>query len=200
MNTLKVQRRNMETKAKKLRREGYVVGNLFGKEIEGSIPLQIDKKDAERLHKDCLKGSQLYLDLEGKKYDVLLKDVQYNPMNRTILEMEFQALVQGEKVHSVSEIVLHNKDKVTEGILEQLLKEVSYKALPEDLLDKIDVDCGSLKLGDSITVADLDIAKNSKIDISTSLDAVVVTVIAPKNSEVDEPAAEGEGEEAEKDK
>ena len=32
MTTLKVQRRNMETKAKKLRREGYVTGNLFGKE------------------------------------------------------------------------------------------------------------------------------------------------------------------------
>ena len=38
MTTLRVQRRNMETKAKKLRREGYVTGNLFGKEIEGSIP------------------------------------------------------------------------------------------------------------------------------------------------------------------
>ena len=37
MTTLKVQRRNMETKAKKLRREGYVTGNLFGKEFEGSI-------------------------------------------------------------------------------------------------------------------------------------------------------------------
>jgi large subunit ribosomal protein L25 len=196
MNTLKVQRRNMETKAKKLRREGYVVGNLFGKEIEGSIPLQIDKKEAEKLHKACLKGSQLYLELEGKKYDVLLKDVQYNAMNRTILEMEFQALIQGQKVHSVSEIVLHNKDKVTEGILEQLLKEVSYKALPEDLMDKIDVDCSNLKLGDSITVADLDIAKNSKIDISTSLDSVVVTVIAPKNSAIDEPAEDaGEAQE-----
>ena len=34
MTTLRVQRRNMETKAKKLRREGYVTGNLFGKEIE----------------------------------------------------------------------------------------------------------------------------------------------------------------------
>jgi large subunit ribosomal protein L25 len=188
----------METKAKKLRREGYVVGNLFGKEIEGSIPLQIDKKEAEKLHKECLKGSQLYLELEGKKYDVLLKDVQYNAMNRTILEMEFQALVQGEKVHSVSEIVLHNKDKVTEGILEQLLKEVSYKALPEDLVDKIDVDCSNLKLGDSITVADLDIAKNSKVDISTSLDSIVVTVIASKNNVVEEETAEGE--ETEKDK
>lgn len=31
MTTLKVQRRNMETKAKKLRREGYVTGNLLAK-------------------------------------------------------------------------------------------------------------------------------------------------------------------------
>ena len=38
MTTLKVQKRDMETKAKKLRREGFITGNLFGKEIEGSIP------------------------------------------------------------------------------------------------------------------------------------------------------------------
>ena len=49
MTTLRVQRRNMETKAKKLRREGYVTGNLFGKEIEGSIPVQIEKSEAERI-------------------------------------------------------------------------------------------------------------------------------------------------------
>ena len=58
MTTLKVQRRNMETKAKKLRREGYVTGNLFGKEIEGSIPLQIEKQEAERIERECMKGSQ----------------------------------------------------------------------------------------------------------------------------------------------
>jgi large subunit ribosomal protein L25 len=169
------------------------VGNLFGKEIEGSIPIQIDQKEAERLYKSCLKGSQLFLELEGKQYDVLLKDVQYDGMKQMILEMEFQALVQGEKVRSVSEVVLHNKDKVTEGILEQLLKEVAYKALPENILNQVDVDCGDLKLGDSITVGDLDIAKNGKIEISTPLDTVVVTVIAAKNSPIEEEApAEGE--------
>ena len=34
MDTYRVQRRDMEKKAKRLRREGYVTGNLFGKEIE----------------------------------------------------------------------------------------------------------------------------------------------------------------------
>ena len=112
MTTLRVQRRNMETKAKKLRREGYVTGNLFGKEIEGSIPVQIEKSEAERIQRECMKGSQLYLELEGKTYDVLIKEMDYNTMNHQILEIDFQALVKGEKVHSVAEIVLHNKEKV----------------------------------------------------------------------------------------
>ena len=112
MTTLRVQRRNMETKAKKLRREGYVTGNLVGKEIEGSIPVQIEKSEAERIQRECMKGSQLYLELEGKTYDVLIKEMDYNTMNHQILEIDFQALVKGEKVHSVAEIVLHNKEKV----------------------------------------------------------------------------------------
>ena len=186
MNTLKAQKRDMETKAKKLRREGYVTGNLFGKEIEGSILLKIEKKEAERIQRECMKGSQIMLDVEGKKYDVLIKELDYDPLKRAIIEMDFQALVSGEKVHSVAEIVLHNKEKVMEGVLEQMLEEISYKALPEDLVDKIDIDCGDLRLGDSIKVSDLDLAKNKNVDIQTHLDATIVSVIASHNDTEDE--------------
>ena len=147
MNTLKAQRRETTEKAKRLRREGYVTGNLFGKQIEGSVLLKIEKKEAERIMRECMKGSQIMLDVEGKEYDVLIKEMDYDSMKRSIVEMDFQALVKGEKVHSVAEIVLHNKDKVIEGALEQLLEEVSYKATPEHLVDKIDVDCATLHLG-----------------------------------------------------
>ena len=78
MTTLKVQKRDMETKAKALRREGFVTGNLFGKEIKGSIPLKIEKKDAEQILKTCLKGSQLFVELDGKKYDVFKSLNHYN--------------------------------------------------------------------------------------------------------------------------
>ena len=183
MNTLKVQRRNMETKAKKLRREGFVTGTLFGKELNGSIPIIIEKKEAERIHRECFKGSQLFVELDGKKYDVLLKEVDYDAMKRQILELDFQALVKGEKVHSVAEIVLHNKEKVVGGILEQLLEEVAYKATPEHLVERIDLDCSDWKIGDVIKVSDLEIAKNDQIDITTHLDSVVASVLAPKNAE-----------------
>ena len=148
MNTLKVQKRDMAKKAKELRREGFVTGTLFGKELNGSIPVIIEKKEAERIHRECFKGSQLFVELDGKKYDVLLKEVDYDAMKRQILELDFQALVKGEKVHSVAEIVLHNKEKVVGGILEQLLEEVAYKATPEHLGERIDRDCSDWKIGD----------------------------------------------------
>ena len=192
MTTLKVQRRNMETKAKKLRREGYVTGNLFGKEIEGSIPLQIEKKEAERIQRECMKGSQLYLELDGKTYDVLIKEMDYRPMDHQILEMDFQALVKGEKVHSVAEVILLNKEKVTEGVLEQLLEEIAYKATPEELVEKVEIDCAALRLGDTLKVADLDIAKNDKIDLQTDLDAPIVSILASNNEVPEDEEAEEE--------
>lgn len=192
MNTLKAQRRETTEKAKRLRREGYVTGNLFGRQIESSILLKIEKKEAERIMRECMKGSQIMLEVEGKEYDVLIKEMDYDAMTRSILEMDFQELVKGEKVHSVAEIVLHNKDKVIEGALEQLLEEVAYKATPEHLVDKIDVDCSTLHLGDTITVGDLAIAKNKDVDVVTHLDSVVVTVLAPNNADIpsDEDAEE----------
>ena len=192
MTTLKVQRRNMETKAKKLRREGYVTGNLFGKEIEGSIPLQIEKQEAERIERECMKGSQLYLELDGKTYDVLIKEMDYRPMDHQILEMDFQALVKGEKVHSVAEVILFNKEKVTEGVLEQLLEEIAYKATPEELVEKVEIDCATLRLGDTLKVADLDIAKNDKIDLQTDLDAPIVSILASNNEVPEDEEAEEE--------
>ena len=192
MTTLKVQRRNMETKAKKLRREGYVTGNLFGKEIEGSIPLQIEKQEAERIERECMKGSQLYLELDGKTYDVLIKEMDYRPMDHQILEMDFQALVKGEKVHSVAEVILLNKEKVTEGVLEQLLEEIAYKATPEELVEKVEIDCTTLRLGDTLKVADLDIAKNDKIDLQTDLDTPIVSILASNNEVPEDEEAEEE--------
>ena len=179
----------METKAKKLRREGYVTGNLFGKEIEGSIPLQIEKQEAERIERECMKGSQLYLELDGKTYDVLIKEMDYRPMDHQILVMDFQALVKGEKVHSVAEVILLNKEKVTEGVLEQLLEEIAYKATPEELVEKVEIDCATLRLGDTLKVADLDIAKNDKIDLQTDRDAPIVSILA-SNNEVPEDEEE----------
>ena len=186
MNTLKAVRRSMDTKAKKLRREGYVTGIVFGREMKESIPVKILKSDAERFLKTSGKGSQVMLELDGQSMDVLVKEVDYNPLKGQVDEMDFQALVSGEKVHSVAEIHLLNHEKVASGVLEQLLHEVSYKAVPAALVEKIELDVGDMRVGDTIKVKDLEIASNKDVDLMTDLEAAVVTVSPVHNAEPEE--------------
>ena len=184
MNTLKAEKRN--AKAKALRREGYVTGNLFGREIEGSIPVKMAQKDVSEVLRYNDKGSQLFLEVEGKKYDVVIKEIDYDNMAKHVLDIEFQALVSNEKIHNTAEIILLNKEKVVEGVLEELLEEVSYKAYPADLVDKIKLDVGSLRLGDTIKVKDLDISKFYKIEVTTDPETLVVIVIASMIDQTDD--------------
>ena len=186
MNTLKAEKRNMQTKAKKLRREGYVTGNVFGREIEGSIPVQMTQKEAEKFLKANGKGSQIMLDLDGEQMDVLVKEVDYDSMGSKVLEIDFQALVSNEKVHSVAEVVLLNHEKVLDGILQQKLEEISYKALPAALVDRVEIDVESMKIGDAVLVKDLAIASNPDIELMTDPEAVVVTVTRAHNAPEEE--------------
>lgn len=191
MNTLKAEKRSKEMKAKRLRREGYVTGNVFGREIEGSIPVKMLKADVERLLKTDNKGSQIMLDVEGTTYDVLIKEVDFNPLAGRVDEIDFQALVQNEKVHSVAEVVLVNHDKVLEGVIQQNLTEIAYTAYPSALVDKVKIDVGNMRVGDAIYVKDLDIASDKNVDLKTDSEAVVVMVTAVHAKEVpDEESTE----------
>ena len=176
MNTLKAEKRTLAVKAKKLRREGYVTGNVFGKEMKESIPVKMDAAAVDRLLKTSNKGSQIMLDIDGESHNVLIKEVDYNPLKGRVDEMDFQALVKGEVVHSVAEIVLVNHDKLESGVLQQQLEEVSYKALPSALVDKVEIDVAELRIGDTIKVKDLSLAQDKDVHLVTDPEATVVTV------------------------
>ena len=197
MNTLKAERRDLAEKAKKLRREGFVTGNVFGHQIQGSIPVKMNRPEVEKLLKEHGKGSKLTLELEGKTYPVLIKEVQFNTLKGQFDEVDFQALVSDEMIRSVAEIQIYNHDKVREGVLQQELTEVSYSALPADLVEKVVIDAENLKVGDTVTVGDLELAKNPKIHLHTDLHSVIVTVTAvsaaaEESEDAEAPAASAE--------
>ncbi len=190
MNTLKAEKRDMTIKAKKLRREGFVTGCIFGREMKESIPLKMAKGDIDKLLKTEGKGGRIRLEVDGEPYDALIKEVDFNPLKGGVDEIDFQALVSTEKVHSSAEIHLLNADKLIAGVPQQMLNEVDFKALPSALVEKIELDIGELKVGDTIRVKDLDIAKDKDVDLTTDLDATVVTI-----TEVHASAADTEDEE-----
>ena len=189
MNTLKAEKRSLDIKAKKLRREGFVTGNVLGREMKESIPVKIQKKDLDAVLKTTTKGGQIMLDIDGQQYDVLVRDIQYNAMKREIDEISFQALVSNEKIHSAAEVILLNHNAVQDGVVQLMLPEISYKALPAALVEKVEIDVSNMHAGDAIKVKDLDIAKDKDIELKTDPEAVVVTVTQVHN---DVPADDAE--------
>lgn len=186
MTTLKAEKRNMSIKAKKLRREGYVTGCLFGRELKESIPLQMTQRDVEHLLKTEGKGGRIVLDIEGVTYDALIKEVDYNALKRQVNEIDFQALVSTEKVHSSAEIHLINEGKITGGIPEQVMHELKFKALPADLIERIELDVGDLKVGETLRVKDIPLFQNQDVEILENPESTIVTVTEPRVDSSDE--------------
>ena len=91
-------------------------------------------------------------------------------------DVRVQALVSNEMVHSTAEIHLINLDKLSAGVPQQMLHEISFKALPAALVDKVEVDASLLKVGDTVKVKDLPIAQNEDINLATDPETTVVII------------------------
>ena len=87
MDTLIAAKRDLTTKAKRLRKEGYITGIVYGKEVKESIPVKMKKTDVAQILKTKTKGSQIMLDVEGQKYDVLINDSDKDSMMKQLKKM-----------------------------------------------------------------------------------------------------------------
>lgn len=191
MITLKAEKRNPNVKAKKLRREGYVTGILSGKEMKEPVALQFDVAEAAKFIKANKEGTQIYLDIEGEKVDALVKNIDYNPIEKQLMALDFQALVAGEKVSTTVAVKLEHTELV-QGIVEQEMEEIHYKADPANLLDTIVIDFNGYPADvRDIHVKDLPIPEGKQVHFITPEDAVVVHIGEYEAAPEEDEDAEG---------
>ena len=196
MITLKVEKRNPEVKAKKLRRDGFVCGVLYGKEMKESTPIQLTEPEALRFIKANKEGTQVMLDLDGKQVDALVKNIDYDPMKKQIMALDFQALVAGETVATSVQVILENED-AAQGIVEQTLNEVHYKADPANMLDTIVIDFKTLSPDvREFHVKDLVIPECKTVHITTPEDTLIFHIAEYANNGEDEVAEDSDADAA----
>ncbi len=196
MITLKVEKRNPEVKAKKLRRDGFVCGVLYGKEMKESTPIQLMEPEALRFIKANKEGTQVMLDLDGKQVDALVKNIDYDPMKKQIMALDFQALVAGETVATSVQVILENED-AAQGIVEQTLNEVHYKADPANMLDTIVIDFKTLSPDvREFHVKDLVIPEGKTVHITTPEDTLIFHIAEYANNGEDEDAEDSDADAA----
>ena len=188
MSVLKAEIRDSNLKAKQLRRSGIIPGVLYGSRDSEPINIQFKQNEVERFLRTNTIGAKVELVIGDKKQLTLLKEISYAPVGRKAEHLCFMPLAEDEKINNIAQIILLNKNKVT-GNINQSLFEVSYKAYPRDLVDKIEIDMEGKKAGDSMEVSDLEISKNENIEILTPPDTVIYNITAPSKVE-DTPETE----------
>ena len=170
MMTLAAEKRDPEVKAKKLRREGYSTGVLYGREMKENVSLKYTEKDALNFIKKAKEGAQTMLDISGEKVDALVKNIDYDPLSKKILALDFQALVAGEVVAATVPVTFVNEE-VVQGVFEPEITEIHYKADPAHLLDPIEIDLAKLPQGTkTLYVKDLKLEEKG-VTVTTTEDS-----------------------------
>ena len=85
------------------------------------------------------------------------------------------SLVAGEKISAKAQIVLLHED-LADGCVDEELSEIDYKAEPENLIEKVELDFEKLGKVKCVHVKDIPEFCSDKIDLITSPDAIVFTV------------------------
>ena len=189
MMTLAAEKRDPEVKAKKLRREGYTTGVLYGREMKENVALKYAEKDALSFIKKAKEGAQTMLDISGEKVDALVKNIDYDPLSKKILALDFQALVAGEVVAATVPVTFLNEE-VVQGVFEPEITEIHYKADPAHLLDPIEIDLAKLPQGTrTLYVKDLKLEEKG-VTVTTTADSQLFHIGEYTKAEEEDEKAE----------
>lgn len=175
MDTILVQKRDPAAKAKQLRRSGTVPCVIYGSGLSESLSVQMERETARRLKRTKQSGSKVNVQLEGRSYPTLIKELDYNACRDEIVHISFYVLDAGKKISSVADIVLLNPDKAA-GVLEQIQMRIPHMATPEHLLDTVTVDLEQIPVGTTLTIGDIPAFNSDNIELLADPASIVLRV------------------------
>lgn len=192
---LKVEKRKIfGRKVKKLRREGVLPANIYGKKVK-SQAVQVDLKEFEKVFGKTGETSIVDLVLgKGQSRPVLVHNVQIHPVTDQFLHADFHQVVLTEKVKADIPIEMIGESPAVQekkGILLTTLDEVEVEALPADLPDRIEVDVSKLtEVDQEVKAGDLKIPK--KVTLLTDANSIICKIGPLVTKEAEELAKEEE--------
>ncbi len=190
---------------KRLRREGFVPGVVYGKG-EDSTNVQVEAKTFEVLYRAAGKTSVVKFRLPGasRATSGFIKSVQRHPLSGRALHVDYYLVNLKVEMEVDVPLIFTGEAPAVEatgGTLLHNLSSIHVKALPTDIPHEIVVDVSVLKSLDvAIHVRDLNLNRDL-VTVMTDGETQVATVVPPRVEEEPETVVaegeEGEGEGAE---
>ncbi len=133
------------------------------------------------------------IEVGGKKYSAILKDIQFHPVTEDILHIDFLALEDGRTVKVEVPIAFEGTSPGVRlgGKLQQNLRRIKIKTTPEHLVDHLTVNVSKLELGHAVRVRD--IKPGEGIEIMSAPGTPVASVEIPRALRSASSAAEKAG-------
>ena len=185
---------------KRLRREGFVPGVVYGKG-EDSTNVQVEAKTFEVLYRAAGKTSVVKLRLPGasRATSGFIKSVQRHPLSGRALHVDYYLVNLKVEMEVDVPLIFTGEAPAVEatgGTLLHNMSSIHVRALPTDIPHEIVVDVSVLKSLDvAIHVRDLNLNRDL-VTVMTDGETQVATVVPPRVEEEPETVV-AEGEEGE---
>jgi len=177
--------RDKNKKAGFYRKNGQLPAVVYGPNIEPKS-LVVDYKEFSKVYKEAGGSSIIQLLIEdGKQYNVLIHDVDIDPLSRNFIHADFYSIPLDEEITASIPIVFIGESEAVKslnGILSKNIQEIEVSCLPKYLPKELKADLSLLKtFEDNIKVKDLDIPENVKIKMHK--EDIVASVLPPRSEE-----------------
>lgn len=177
-------RKTIGKKAKIFRRKGFLPAVLYGPRIK-NLNLTINLKDFEKVYQEAGESSLVSLNVDKKKFLVLIHQVQFDPLSEKPIHVDFYQPRLEEEVQVTIPIIFEGEAPAVKelgGTLVKNISEIEVKALPQKLPHEIRVDVLQLKsFEDNILIKDLKLPEGVKILKDPK--EIVVSVSPPEKVE-----------------
>lgn len=180
--------------ARRLRREGSVPAVIYGPKMTPEL-LSVNSKALSKVLKTSSAGQALLslnIDDDTSKRTVMIKELQNDPVSRTLLHVDFYEVDMDRKIRVNIPVIPVGKCKGVElgGMLQVIRRELEVLCFPADIPESIELDVTNLDVGESIHVEEIPL--EGDMEIPADVNFTVLTVLSPKVAEEGEEIEEGE--------
>ncbi len=184
--------------ARRLRAEGSIPGVIYG---QGMTPISVTVERRElRLALSGPAGSNtvLALEVDGKSYPAVVKEMQRHPIRRTVAHIDFLQVNMNEEITvSVAVHIIGEAKAVAAegGLVDAAVDTIEVSCTPNNMPNAFEVDVTEMQMGDVIRLSDLTMPNGVTAlgDPEMPIVTILVTSAAEAEADLAEAADGAEG-------
>jgi large subunit ribosomal protein L25 len=183
--------------SRRLRTADHIPAVIYGHGMQ-PIPVTVERRDLRvALSGPAGVNTILELHVDGTTYPAIVKEMQRDPLKRTVRHVDFQQISLTEKI--TVQVPLHLKGVakavVSEGgLVDPVSSVVEVRATANNIPNDITVDISAMGMDDVIRLGDLQLPDG--VSIVGDPEFVIVTVVSTKAETAAPVAAAAEGADA----